>query len=184
MFARLLLLGFAGFLMAAQTSCSVGDGEGKAGIRDPESPGTGTNTGNTFATTLTLKDSSGRITGHFSRGELITFELTVLNRTDAALDLSFPSSGGWHDFRVFDRGTDTARWAWQADKLFAAVVTKFTVPARGSQTFTGTWDQVSGDGIVPRGPYDAWGVFLPIPGQIPGLTPEETQSPRVTFSID
>jgi len=105
MIARLVALGAVGLLtMGAQSSCSVNNGEGKLEVVDKGS-GTGTNTGPTFSTTLTLKDSNGRVTSHFTRGELITFELSVLNRTGSPLRLQFPSAGGFNDFVVYRPGT-------------------------------------------------------------------------------
>jgi hypothetical protein len=182
MIARLVLLGAVGYLSAAQTSCSSGDG-GELVLGD--SGGTGTNIGPTFETTLTLKDASGVTTDHFRNGELITFELTVLNRTNAPITVRFPASGGYADFQVFDHGTDNARFDWLANKLFAAVVTEITFEAHGSRTFTGTWDWVdTGGTTVPRGHYDALGKWISIPEARLPLTPEDTQSPRVAFRVD
>jgi len=184
MIARLALLGAVGYLMAAQSSCSYGDDGGKLEVMDPGG-GTGTSTGPTFQTTLTLKDSSGRTTSQFRSGELITFELTVLNRSNAPVTLHFPTLGGNADFQVFDHGTDTQRFDWLANKLFATVVTDLTFEAHGTHTFTGTWDWVdTGGATVPAGHYDAWGFWSPIPGTGPPLTTEDTRSPRVAFRVN
>jgi hypothetical protein len=183
MIARLVLLGAVGYLMAAQTSCSSGNGDGKLGIMDPG--GTGTSTGPTFQTTLSLKNSSGETTDHFRSGELITFELTVLNRTNAPIDVRFPSLGGYADFQVFDHGTDTQRFDWLANKLFATAVSDITFAAHASHTFTGTWDWVDvGGTTVPAGNYDAWGVWISIPDAGLPLTEEDTRSPRVAFRVN
>lgn len=185
MFARLLLLGTAAFLMAAQSSCSWNGGEGSAEIKDPPAnPGKGTHTGDTLETTLSLKDSAGKVTATFKRGDLITFELTVHNRTNTALHITFPMLGNWYDFQVFDKAGTESRWTWSADKSFAAVVTNYTLEAGATQTYTGTWDQVSGDGFIAPGTYEAYGAFLPIHDQVPTVTPEETVSPRVPFTIE
>jgi intracellular proteinase inhibitor BsuPI len=185
MIARLAALGAVGLLMGAQSSCSSNNGEGTLEVTDTGSnKGTGTNTGPTFSTTLTLKDSTGRVTSHFTRGELITFELSVLNRTGSPLRMQFPSAGGFNDFFVYKPGTDEARWEWLANKLFAAVVTEVTFDT-GPHVFTGTWDQVKLDGaMLEPGTYEAFGLFYPIPGQTPPLTPDETRSPRVTFTVN
>ena len=185
MIARLVLLGAAALItMGSQSSCSFGDDGGKLVVGDPGG-GTGTNTGPTFQTTLALKNSSGTTTGQFHRGELITFELTVLNRSDAPITLHFPSLGGYADFKVYDRGTDNQRFDWLANKLFAAVVTDLTFEAHGSHTFTGTWDWVdTGGTMVPAGSYEAQGLWISVPDPARPLTPEDTQSPRVAFRVD
>ena len=184
MIARLALLGAVGYLMAAQSSCSSGPDGGKVVIGDPGS-GTGTSTGPTFQTTLTLKNSSGATTSTFHNGELITFELTVLNRTDAPITMRFPSMGGYADFQVFNRGTNDARFDWLANKVFAAVVTDITFDAHGTHTFTGTWDWVdTGGTMVPAGNYEALGQWIPIPGTGIPLTEADRQSPRVAFRVD
>lgn len=187
MIARLVALGAVGLLtMGAQSSCSVKNGEGTLEIIDKGSDtGTGTNTGPTFSTTLTLKDSSGKITSHFSRGELITFELSVLNRTNAPITLRFPSLGGYNDFYVYKPGTDEARWEWLANQIFAAVVTDITFDAGATRVFSSTWNQVKLDGdMLESGSHEAYGLFYPIPGQTPTLTPDETRSPRVSFTVN
>ena len=183
MIARLALLGAAGVVtMGAQSSCSYGDDGGRLEVRDPGG-GTGTNTGPTFQTTLSLKNSSGVTTDHFRNGELITFELTVLNRTNAPITVQFP--GGNYDFQVFDRGTDNQRFDWLANKLFAAVVTDFTFEAHGSHTFTGTWDWVdTGGTTVPAGSYEAVGTWSTVPDPLVPLTDRDTRSPRVAFRVD
>jgi hypothetical protein len=187
MIARLTALGAVGLLtMGAQSSCSSNNGEGTLEIVDKGSDtGTGTNTGPTFSTTLTLKDSTGRVTSHFSRGELITFELSVLNRTNAPITMRFPSMGGYNDFFVYKPGTDEARWEWLANKFFAAVVTEYTFEAGAAHVFTGTWDQVKLNGeMLESGRQEAYGLWYPIPGQTPELTPDESRSPRVAFTVN
>jgi len=184
MIARLVLLGAAALAtMGAQSSCSYGDNGGELVVEDPGG-GTGTSTGPTFQTTLSLKNSSGMTTSQFRSGELITFELTVLNRTDAPIKLQFPSMGGHADFKVYDRGTDTQRFDWLANKLFAAVITDVVFEAHGSQTFTGTWDWVdTGGTTVPAGSYEAQGMWLPVPDPARPLTDADTRSPRVTLRV-
>lgn len=184
MIARLALLGVAALTMGAQSSCSYGDKGGELIVGDPGS-GSGSNTGPTFQTTLSLKNSSGTTTSRFRDGELITFELTVLNRTDAPITLHFPTLGGYADFKVFDRGTDHERFDWLANKLFATVVTDITFDAHGTQTFTGTWDWVdTGGTTVPAGSYEAQGSWIPVPDPARPLTAADTRSPRVAFRVD
>jgi hypothetical protein len=185
MIARLALAGaVAALTMGAQSSCSYGDNGGELVVEDPGG-GTGTNTGPTFQTTLALKNSAGTTTSQFRSGELITFELTVLNRTDAPIKLQFPSTGGQADFKVYDQGTDDQRFDWLANKLFPAVVTDLTFDAHGAHTFTGTWDWVdTGGTTVPSGHYEALGLWISIPDPARPLTPVDTQSPRVTFRVN
>ena len=185
MIARLALLGAVALVtMGAQSSCSYGDDGGKLDISDPGG-GTGTSTGPTFQVTLKLKNSAGETTNVFRSGDVITFELTVLNRTDAPVTVQMPSMGGYADYKVFDHGTDTQRFDWVANKLFAAVVSDFTFPAHGSHTFTGTWDWVdTGGTMVPAGHYDAIGEWVYVHDPAHPLTEADTRSPRVAFRVN
>jgi hypothetical protein len=185
MIARLLALGaVALFTMGAQSSCSSGADGGKLVVGDPE-PGKGTRSGPTFSVTLALKDSSGRIKDHFARNELITFELTVLNRTNAPIKLQLPTLGGNQDFKVYKAGADDNLWDWAMNKLFATVITDVTFEAGGSHVFAGTWDQDLLDGtMLPAGSYEATGQWFAVPGQQPPLTEADTLSPRVRFMVN
>jgi hypothetical protein len=185
MIARLVLLAAVGAVtLGAQSSCSMRDGEGTLTVGDP-GPGKATHAGPTFSVTLALKDSAGIIRSRFTRGELITFELTVLNRTSAPVHLQLPTLGGNQDFQVFEPGTDVAVWDWLANKTFATALTDVTFAAGGTQVFSGTWDQVKLDGVMlGRGSYEAFGRFFAVPGQGPALTDDDTRSPRVAFRID
>jgi hypothetical protein len=185
MIARLLLIGAVTLVtLGAQSSCSNNDGEGILTVGDP-GPGKGTSTGPTFSVTLALKDSSGAVTSRFARGELITFELTVLNRTNATIRIQLPTMGGNQDFQVFRPGVAEAEWDWLANKTFAAVVTEVTLDAGGTQVFTGTWDQVKLDGaMLPAGSYAAAGRLFAVQGQVPALTDDDTRSPRVGFIVN
>lgn len=192
MIARLLLLGAACLATLGASRCSFDSGSegdrdsggGRLEIGDP-GPGTGTSVGPTFSVTLTLQDASGRTTSRFARGELITFDLAVLNRRGNPIHLQLPTIGGNQDFQVFVPAAHDAEWNWLANKLFAAAVTEVTFDAGGTLHFTGTWDQVRSDGrMLERGTYEAMGRFIPIPGQGLALTDDDTQSPRVAFVID
>lgn len=185
MISRLLLIGACVLVtVGAQSSCSSTNGAGIVEIHDSD-PGTGTRSGPTFSVTLALRDSSGRVTDRFARGELITFELTVRNRTNAPLRLQLPTLGGNQDFQVYKAGARDAEWDWQANKSFATVVTEVDFDARGSQVFGGTWDQVTPDGgMLAPGNYAASGRFFVVPGQDPALTDDDTHSPRVRFTVD
>jgi len=185
MIARLVLLGVTGLVtMGAQSSCSSGEDGGQLVVGDPGG-GSGTSTGPTFQTTLSLKNSSGVVTNHFRNGELITFELTLLNRTNAPITLHFPVGSGSADFQVYDHGTQNARFDWRANKLFATVVVDATLEPHGTYTFTGTWDWVdTGGTFVPAGHYDALGFWDALPDPAVPLTEADTRSPRVAFRVD
>jgi len=184
MIARLVLLGAVGIVtMGAQSSCSSGDDGGT--LRVGGGGGTGTGNGPTISVTLTLKDSSGRIRDHFAACELITFELTLLNRTGAPIRMQLPTLGGNQDFQVFKPGAKDTSWDWSANKQFATVITDITIEAGGTQVFSATWDQVLADGaMLARGNYEARGQFFSVPGQLPPLTEADTRSPRVGFRVN
>jgi hypothetical protein len=180
MIARLLVLGAVALVtMGAQSSCSSSYGDG-ARMDDPTN---GSGDGPTFTATLVLKDSSGRVTDRFRRGELITMELTVRNHTDFVQRLSF-ADANHEDFLVFDAGTPRLRWRWTDGKAFAQVVTEVTFEAQQSQTLSVTWDQVLASGaMLEIGRYEARGMMMRL---LPGAdlqSPNERASILVPFTI-
>lgn len=179
MIARLLALGAVALVtMGAQSSCS--SSYGGARIDDPTN---GSGDGPTFTTTMMLKDSSGKVTSRFRRGDLITMELTVRNRTDVVQRLSFVDASH-QDFLVFDAGTPQLRWRWTDGKAFAQVVTEVMFAPQETQTLSVTWDQVLASGaMLEAGGYDARGMLMRL---LPGAdlqAPNERASVLVPFTI-
>lgn len=175
MMARLAAaVGIALFTGGAQVSCGNRFGDG----RDLDS-----GNGPTFTTTLVLRDSAGAATATFARGEPITFELVVRNRSAGTVRLENghpPDS----DFLVVDDGTDDVRWRNNANNSFPTVVVPLVFAAGETRTFTVTWDQVLDDGsMLGRGDYEARGV-VPFAGfeQDP-LAPNELGSNLSAFRV-
>jgi hypothetical protein len=178
MIARLVLLGAVALAtMGAQSSCSFGDG---TRIDDPTE---GSGDGPTFTTTLALKDSSGRVASRFGRGELITLELTVRNRTREVQRLTF-TDGAQSDFLVFDDGTDHLRWRWTDDQVFVQVATELTFEPQETKTITVTWDQVLASGaLLESGAYEARGMLMRLGSGADLQVPDERASTLVPFTI-
>jgi hypothetical protein len=145
---RLAALGAVAILTSgAQSSCSVGD---PSQIPQPTDR---SGDGPTFTTTLVLRDAAGTAKNTFQAGELITFELSVRNRTAQPVELDF-RSGQQYDFFAFDSGTTNLVWLWSSAALFTQAESALTFAAGETKVFTVTWAQGN------RGSYEARGAVL------------------------
>ncbi|HEX6636754.1 MAG TPA: BsuPI-related putative proteinase inhibitor [Steroidobacteraceae bacterium] len=179
MMARLVALAAVGVVTGgAQYSCSGGSG---LDVRPPRDIDSGD--GPTFTTTLRLKDSAGTERATFTRGELITFELTVRNRTaePVTVDLSTTQDT---NFFVFRNGANTPIWNAAHGMAFATVITPLTFGANESKVLTATWNQEIPDGtFLPRGNYEARGAIMGV-GVLPTyLAEHELASTLEAFSV-
>jgi hypothetical protein len=180
MIARLALLGAASLVtMGAQSSCSSTNGEGRFDIQDPPENVDGP----TFTTTLVLKDSAGTVRSSFQRGELLTMELSVRNRTSEVQRVTF-SDGAQSDFIVFNDGTHQLRWRWTEGKVFTQATTEVMFEPQETRKISVTWDQVLASGaMVEAGAYEARGMMMiPAPGA-DLQAPHERASTLVPFTI-
>ena len=177
--ARLaLLVGIVFTTAGAQYSCSS-DGNGLITNRDLDS-----GNGPTFSTTLILRDSAGAETYDFARTELVTFELTVRNRTDRPVTLQMPSTAG-AEFLVFTEGGSAPRWRSNEDQAFPAVVTQIVFQANESKVFELDWTQETRDGtFLDRGRYEARGVLANVGFPVNPLAPHELGSNLRVFTVD
>lgn len=151
--ARLGLVAGIALVSLGYSKCTFLSGEGDL------DPGGGTVNGD-FATTLTLRDTSGVATTSFVMGEAIRFELEILNRTDLPRTLDFPD-GQIYDFYVFAQDSSQVRWRWSEDMSFPQVPTTLTFQANSSKSYEVTWDGVLSDGSqLPAGSYRARGVIV------------------------
>jgi hypothetical protein len=179
MMARLaLLVGIVLSTAGAQYSCSS-DGNGLITNRDIDS-----GDGPTFSTTLILRDSAGTETYRFTRTELITFELTVRNRTDRAVTVEMPSAAG-AEFRVFPDGGNTPHWQSNEGRAFPAVVTEIVFEPNQARIFEIDWTQETLDGtFLGPGWYEARGVLAEVGFPANPLAPHELGSNLRVFTID
>lgn len=177
--ARLaLLVGIVFTTAGAQYSCSS-DGNGLITNRDLDS-----GNGPTFSTTLLLRDSAGTETYRFAPTELITFELTVRNRTDQPVTLQMPSTAG-AEFLVFIEGGSAPRWRSNDGQAFPAVVTQIVFQANESKVFELDWTQETRDGtFLDRGRYEARGLLEKVGFPANPLAPHELGSNLRVFTID
>jgi hypothetical protein len=180
MIARLVLLGAVGLVtMGAQSSCSSTNGDGRLEIQDPPASGDGP----TFTTTLVLKDSSGNVEDSFQRGELITMELTVRNRTSEVQRVMF-ADGAQSDFIVFNDGTHQLRWRWTDGKAFTQATTELMFAAQETRTISVTWDQVLASGaMLEAADYEARGMLMVMAPGADLQAPNERASVLVPFTI-
>ncbi|MEO8063315.1 MAG: BsuPI-related putative proteinase inhibitor [Pseudomonadota bacterium] len=179
MMARVaLLVGVVLSTAGAQYSCSS-DGNGLITHRDIDS-----GDGPTFSTTLILRDSAGAETYRFDSTELITFELTVRNRTDRVVTLQMPSTAR-SEFLVFTEGGNTPRWRSNQDQVFPPVITELVFQANETRVFELDWTQETRDGtFLERGRYEARGVLAKVGFPANPLAPHELGSNLRVLTID
>jgi hypothetical protein len=159
MIARLLALSAVVMVTGGlEKGCVFGASSG-----DPiEEVDDGSGDGDTFVTTLILRDSSGTETYSFEPGELIIFELSVRNRTAVAQTVTLATTNS-RDFYVYDDGEETALWNAMHDQSFPAVNTPLEFAANETKSMTFTWDQELPDGtFLPAGRYDARGLVAAV----------------------
>jgi hypothetical protein len=172
MMARLAALGAVAILTSgAQSSCSVGD---PSQIPQPIDQ---SGNGPTFTTTLVLKDAAGTARNTFQAGELITFELSVRNRTAQPVELDF-RSGQQYDFFAFKSGTTDLVWLWSASALFTQAESTLTFAAGETRVFSVTWAQGT------RGTYEARGAVLFDGLDTNRQAPHELGSTLVPFTVN
>ena len=145
MIARSLKIGL--LTMMASTSffsCTSGTRSGD-GLDDPVPEEVA---GPTFTTTLVLRDSAGAEKYTFQRTELITFELSVRNRTAQPANVSLSTTQA-SDFFVFPNGGNTALWFCSTGMAFPTVVTTLTFAANETKVMQCTWNQELDQRHVP-----------------------------------
>lgn len=179
MMARLVAIAAVAVVTGgAQYSCSGGSGLDVRPPRDIES-----GDGPTFTTTLRLKDSAGNEQDTFRRGELITFELTVRNRTAEPVTVDLSSTQD-SNFFVFRNGANTPIWNAAHGLAFATVITPLTFAGNETKVITLTWSQEIPDGtFLTRGSYEARGAVMGV-GVLPTyLAEHELASTLEAFSV-
>jgi hypothetical protein len=179
MMARLaLLFGIVLTTAGAQYSCSS-DGNGLITNRDLDS-----GEGPVFSTTLVLRDSAGTETYRFARTELITFELTVRNRTDQPVTVQMPSTDAGN-FLVFAEGGNSPRWRSNEGHASATVITDISFQANETRVFRMDWTQEQSDGtFLPSGRYEARGILAKVGFPSNPLAPHELGSNLRVFTVN
>jgi hypothetical protein len=153
MIARLLGVGVVALITGgSQVSCNSG-GEEPDPSRPPRDIDSGE--GPTFTTTLVLRDSAGTETYRFFRGELITFELSVRNRSAQPVTVSLGSTLTSLCL-AFDSGAEEPRWNSAGGLAFPTVITTLTFAPDETKVISHTWHQETADGRwLGRGNYEA-----------------------------
>jgi hypothetical protein len=158
MIARSLKIGL--LTMMASTSffsCTSGTRSGDGLIDPPEEV-----TGPTFTTTLVLRDSAGAEKYTFQRTELITFELSVRNRTSRPANVSLSTTQA-SDFFVFSNGGNSVLWFCSTGMAFPTVITTLTFAANEIKVMRCTWNQELSNGtFLPNGRYEARGIVTAV----------------------
>ena len=100
----------------------------------------------------------------YELGEVITITLTVTNKGNSSLKLTFPSAQQY-DFVITMGGEEI--WRWSHDKMFAAVLTEGTLAPSESTVYQEKWPQKDYQGEpVPPGSYQVIGVLTAHPESV------------------
>jgi hypothetical protein len=183
MIARLIALGAVGLVtMGVEKGCVFGASSGDDDPIDNVDDGSGN--GSTFETTLVLRDSSGAETSVFEPNELITFQLTVRNKTAVEQTLDLPSSLV-HEFYVFNDDEETALWVSSDDQNVDPVVTPLEFAANQTRQMSFTWNQGLSDGtFLGPGDYDVRGLVAADDVSADPDEPHELRSVLRGFQVD
>ncbi len=176
MMARLaLLVGIWLIGTGSYSSCSFNSGSGSSSGQPVG--------GDTFRSTLTLRNVSGVVTDSFVFGEPVRFDFEIVNRTNVVQRVRFPDSQT-HDFLVVNQGTVQILWQWSDGQAFAQVASELVFEPAASKTFTVIWPGTLADGTqLPAGNYQARGTLV-FPGfEANPLAPNEMASPLEAFTV-
>ncbi len=178
MMARLVMLfGVCLFTAGAQFSCSS-DGTARIGDDDLDS-----GNGPRFVTQLVLRNSAGTESYTFQRGDLITFELSVRNRTNQTVTLADCCPPD-REFFVFEAGSRSLRWKWTEGRAFPAVLEDLVFGPQETKIFMAEWNQVTRSGeMIAAGGYEARGAVPFVQVQADPLAPGELASNLRSFAV-
>ena len=155
-----------------------------------------------FVTNLSVLDANGNPAGSFSRGQSITLQLTVRNRSNGVQTLWF-NTGEQFNFVAVNAGTTNVLWTSDNGGGFTQAFTNLTFQPGQSQTFTVTWNQTDNLGqLISSGNYEVFGgltVFntagagspvnnadamaIGAPAAVSQFTPSQYRSSLTEFSI-
>jgi hypothetical protein len=177
MMARLALLVGIALVTSGYASCSFSSGPD--GGEYPTVPGTG----DTFSSTLTLRNVSGVETDSFVFGEPIRFDFKIDNLTNVQQRVRFPDAQT-HDFLVTNQNATQVLWMWSDGQAFAQVSTELLFEPYATKTFTLIWPATLTDGTqLGVGNYQARGTLV-YPGfETNPLATDEMASPLEAFTV-
>lgn len=177
MMARLALL--VGIVLATSGYASCSFSSGPDGGEYPTPPGTG----DTFSSTLTLRNVSGTETDSFVFGEAIRFDFKIDNLTNQQQRVPFPDAQT-HDFLVVNQNATQVLWMWSDGKAFAQVTTELVFEPYASKTFSVIWPGTLANGTqLGVGNYQARGTLV-YPGfDTNPLATNEMASPLEAFTV-
>ncbi len=113
--------------------------------------------GPVFVTSLTTLDANNQPAGSFSRGQSVTFQLSVRNRSQSAQTLWF-NTAQQYNFAVVAAGTGNVVWYWSAGQLFTQGFTSLTFQPGQARLFAVSWNQTNTQGqLVSAGSYEVLG---------------------------
>lgn len=172
-----MVFGICLFTAGAQFSCSS---NGTANFREDDLD---SGDGPRFTTRLILRNSAGAESYVFQRGDLITFELTVRNRTGQTVTLADCCPPD-REFFVFEEDSRRLRWKWTEGRAFPAILEDLVFEPQETKIFLAEWNQVTASGeMIATGEYEARGVVPFVQVQGNPLAPGELGSNLRTFTV-
>ena len=168
----------AAFTAGAESRCSASFGDPFDNAED------GSGNGDSFVTTLRLRNAAGTEIYQFARGETITFELTVRNRATGARTVHLASTQS-NEFLVYEDDEETPIWFMSQGLAFATVVTPVEFAAGETKVMSYTWDMELEDGTrLGAGTYDARGLMTAVGVSTDPSAPHELRSVLRSFRVN
>jgi hypothetical protein len=163
--------------------CSFQSGPGAGAPIPLPDPTPTPHPGDSFGSSLTIRDSSGTETRSFVFGEPIRFDFEIVNLTADRQTVKF-SDGQDHDFVVVTNGTTQVRWKWSQNLAFTQAETETVFEPNASKTFSLSWAGTLADGThLPPGTYQARGALLFAGFRTNPLAENEMGSELETFTV-
>jgi len=139
--------------------------------------------GDTFGSSLTIRDMSGAESRDFVFGEAIRLDFEIVNLTNQRQTVKFVD-GQDHEFVVVNSGTTQVRWKWSQNMVFTQATTEMVFEPNAARAFTLYWPATLADGTqLPPGTYQARGALLFAGLRSNPLAENEMGSPLETFTV-
>jgi hypothetical protein len=149
--------GFASFLVILSIAVTAIWLVGSCGRRSEEAkrPMTATSWRDSLKVRLELRERG------YASGEPIEMKLVVSNTTDRRIKITFPTAQRFDFIVKKDR---VPVWQWSGERMFAQVLGRHAIEAKGFVAYEFTWDQKLPDGSWARlGRYTVQGILKSMP---------------------